>query len=106
MLKRRLSLIALLACLQAGTLAAQDRSAFGALPQSGDAAQPLPGGEKYTFGSIAPALPGGASLAPALEVIGQPEPPLRLRRPRDRALSQACPVGRPDSDGRRKGLLR
>ena len=83
MLKRRLSLIALLACLQAGTLAAQDRSAFGALPQSGDAAQPLPGGEKYAFGSIAPALPGGASLAPALEVIDQPEPPLRLRGARE-----------------------
>ncbi|HZX84454.1 MAG TPA: serine protease [Reyranella sp.] len=83
MLKRRLSLIALLACLQAGTLAAQDRSAFGALPQSGDAAQPLPGGEKYAFGSISPALPGGASLAPALEVIDQPEPPLRLRGARE-----------------------
>jgi len=73
----------LLACLQAGNLAAQDHSAFGALPQSGNAAQPLPGGEKYTFGSIAPALPGGASLAPALEVIDQPEPPLRLRGARE-----------------------
>jgi S1-C subfamily serine protease len=79
MLKRRLSLIAMLACLQAGNLAAHDRSAFGALPQPGDAAQPPPGVEKYTFGSIGPALPGGASLAPALEIIDQPEPPLRLR---------------------------
>ena len=47
------------------------------------AAQPLPGGEKYAFGSIAPAIPGGASLAPALEVIDQPEPPLRLRGVRE-----------------------
>ena len=46
MLKRRLPLLAILACLHAGNLAAQDRSAFGALPQPGDAAQPLPGGEK------------------------------------------------------------
>jgi S1-C subfamily serine protease len=83
MLKRRLSLIVLLACLQAANLAAQDGSVFGALPQPGDAAQPLPGGEKYTFGSIAPALPGGANLAPALEVIDQPEPPLRLRGARE-----------------------
>ena len=83
MLKRRLSLIAMLACLQAGNLAAQDRSAFGALPQPGDAAQPLPGGGKYSSGSVAPALPGGASLAPALEVIDQPEPPLRLRGARE-----------------------
>src|SRR4030095_10619354 len=81
--KRRLSLIAMLACLQAANLAAQDGSVFGALPQPGDAAQPLPGGEKYTFGSIAPALPGGANLAPALEVIDQPEPPLRLRGARE-----------------------
>ena len=73
MLKRRLSLIAMLACLQAGNLVAQDRIEFGGLPQPGDAAQPLPGGEKYAFGSIAPALPGGANLAPALEVIDQPE---------------------------------
>jgi S1-C subfamily serine protease len=83
MLKRRLSLIAMLACLQAGNLVAQDRSEFGGLPQPGNAAQPLPGGEKYAFGSITPALPGGASLAPALEIIDQPEPPLRLRGARE-----------------------
>jgi len=83
MLKRRLPLIAMLACLQAGSLAAQDRTEFGPLPQAGDAAQALPGGEKYTFGSAAPALSGSAKLPSALERIDQPEPPLRLRGARE-----------------------
>lgn len=83
MLKRRLSLIAMLACLQAGSLAAQDRTGFGPLPQAGNAAQALPGGERYIFGSGAPALSGGAKLPSALERIDQPEPPLRLRGARE-----------------------
>lgn len=83
MLNHRLSLIAVLACLHAATLAAQDRAEFGPLPQTGDAAQRLPGGEKYTFGGMAPALPGSAKLPSTLERIDQPEPPLRLRGARE-----------------------
>jgi S1-C subfamily serine protease len=83
MLNRRLSLIAVLACLHAATLAAQDRAEFGPLPQAGDAAQRLPGGEKYTIGGIALALSGQAKLPSTLERVSQPEPPLRLRGARE-----------------------
>lgn len=83
MLKHGLSLLALLAWLYAGSLVAQDRTEFGALPQAGDAAQPLPGSVKYALGSTAPALSGAAKLPPALERVDQPEPPLRLRGARE-----------------------
>ncbi|SEO08006.1 hypothetical protein SAMN02990966_00921 [Rhodospirillales bacterium URHD0017] len=78
MLKHGLSWLALLACLHAGSVVAQDHSDFGALPQAGDAAQRLPDGDKYTIGT-APALSGSAKLPSVLERVDQPEPPLRLR---------------------------
>jgi hypothetical protein len=51
MLKQGLSSLALLACLHAGSLVAEDRTEFRALPQAGDAAQRLPDGETYTLGT-------------------------------------------------------
>ena len=78
MLKHRLSWLALLACLHAGSVIAQDRSDFGTLPQAGDAAQRPPDSDKYTIGT-APAPSGSANLPSVLERVDQPEPPLRLR---------------------------
>ena len=82
MLKQGLSWLALLTCLHAGSVVAQDRSEFGALPQAGDTAQRLPDGDKYTLGT-ASAPSGSARLPSVLERVGQPEPLLRLRGARE-----------------------
>jgi S1-C subfamily serine protease len=79
MLKRRLSWLAVLACMHAASVAAQDRADFGPLPPAGDAAQRVPGGEKYVLDGSATTLPGRAALPSVLERVDQPEPPLRLR---------------------------
>src|SRR4051794_16380597 len=83
MFKQRLSWLALLAGLHAAGLAAQDRAQPGPLPQAGDSAERLPGGEQYTLGSGATALPANARLPSILERIDQPEPALRLRGARE-----------------------
>jgi S1-C subfamily serine protease len=79
MLKRGLSWLAALACMHAASVAAQDRADFGPLPPAGDAAQRVPGGEKYVLDGSATTLPGHAALPSVLERVDQPEPPLRLR---------------------------
>lgn len=123
MLKRRLSCLALVACLQAGALAAQDRAQLGLLPQAGDAAQSLPEGGKYTVGSGPSALSGSAKLPSTLEHIDQPEAPLRLRGNREIELyrtlapsvaliltdeaegSASLIATKPLADGKRSGVL-
>ena len=82
MLKHGLSWLALLACLHAGSVVAQDRSEFGALPPAGDATQRLPDGDKHTIGTN-PAPSGSAKLPSVLERVAQPEAPLRLRGVRE-----------------------
>jgi S1-C subfamily serine protease len=79
MLKRRLSWLTVLACLHAAGVAAKDRADFGPLPPAGDAAQRMPGGEKYVLDGKATKLPGSAALPSVLARVDQPEPPLRLR---------------------------
>lgn len=82
MLKQGLLSLALLACLHAGSLVAQDRAEFGALPQAGDAAQRLPDGDKSPLGTAA--TPSGSTKLPSvLERVDQPETPLRLRGARE-----------------------
>ncbi len=79
MLKHRLSWLAILACLHAAGVAARDRADFGPLPTAGDAAQRMPGGEKYALDRNATTVPGSAALPSVLARVDQPEPPLRLR---------------------------
>lgn len=76
MLKRGLSWLAVLACMHAASVVAQD---FGPLPPAGDAAQPVPGADKYALDGSATALPGRSGLASILERADRPDPPLRLR---------------------------
>jgi S1-C subfamily serine protease len=83
MVKRGLPWLAIMACMYAAGLVAQDRTAFGPLPSAGAAAQRAPGLEKYAVGGAGLAVPGQAKLAPTLERVSEPEPPLRLRGARE-----------------------
>lgn len=81
--KRGLPWLAILACIHATGLVAQDRTQFGPLPPAGDSAQRAPGVENHSFDGAAVRLSGKARLASTLERFDQPEPPLRLRGARE-----------------------
>jgi S1-C subfamily serine protease len=84
MLKRGLSWLAILWCLQATDLVAQNRTKFGPLLlPAANATQPVPGIEKYALDKGAPALSGQARLPWALGRVSEPEPALRLRGARE-----------------------
>jgi len=81
--KRGLPWLAIMACMHAASLVAQDRGQFGPLPSAGEVAQRVPELEKYAADRMAPAVSGQARLASTLERINEPEPPLRLRGARE-----------------------
>lgn len=84
MFKHGLSWLAVMGCMHAATLAAQDRKAFGPLPSAGETAQRAPELEKYAIdGSGGTTPPGQAKLASTLMRVGELEPPLRLRGARE-----------------------
>jgi len=81
--KQGLPWLAIMACMHAASVAAQDRGQFGPLPPAGEAAQRVPGLEKYAVDQMGPAVSGQAKLASTLERVNEPEPPLRLRGARE-----------------------
>ena len=83
MVNRGLPWLAIMACMYAASLVAQDRTEFGPLPSAGAAAQRAPELEKYAVDGSGAAIPGRARLASTLERVSEPEPPLRLRGARE-----------------------
>jgi S1-C subfamily serine protease len=78
--------LAILACLYAASLAAQDREVLGSLLPSGDTPQKSPVLERYDLDKLAANPSGNAQLAATLERVNQPEPALRLRGAKEIAL--------------------
>lgn len=79
MLKRGLSWLAVLACLHAVGVMAQDRGPLGPLLPSGDTPQKSPALERYDLDKLGANPSGNAQLGAALDVVNRPEAELRLR---------------------------
>lgn len=79
MLKRGVSWLAIVACMYATGLAAQNRGTLGPLLPSGDTPQKLPALERYDLDKLASNPSGNAQLGATLDVVNRPEAELRLR---------------------------
>src|SRR5260370_3761511 len=80
MSRRLLQALAILACVHAGNLVAQD---LGPLLPAGQSSQRSPLLEQYAVEGAVHKPPAAAGLSATLDRVGQAEPTLRLRRARE-----------------------
>src|SRR5260370_7613497 len=92
MSRRLLQALALLACVHAGNLVAQE---LGPLLPAGQSSQRSPLLEQYAVEGAVPKPPATTSLSATLDRVGQAEPQLRLRGAGEIELYRTLPPSTP-----------